>query len=221
MPLICPASSIGSSLSRVSSSSPSSTPTDSESHGGGVGGQVHLSSSHSQAYSLGPLSSHHNSAGDHDSDELGGISSSGGSIGTGSGGGGGGGGIGGTNNGGVIPPLIASRPERTKSIVSRAISPLIMFELTLRENKTRLRLPREDLVAPVSPLKEGNPVYDLTRHQCLKNANFSNLHTNMARKKKLSSLIFFLKPKFSSSPRSPNFDLGRASGRKDEDQKKE
>ncbi|XP_052565311.1 serine/threonine-protein kinase Pak isoform X3 [Culex pipiens pallens] len=115
------ASSIGSSLSRVSSSSPSSTPTDSESHGGGVGGQVHLSSSHSQAYSLGPLSSHHNSAGDHDSDELGGISSSGGSIGTGSGGGGGGGGIGGTNNGGVIPPLIASRPERTKSIYTRPI----------------------------------------------------------------------------------------------------
>ncbi|XP_039430649.1 serine/threonine-protein kinase Pak isoform X2 [Culex pipiens pallens] len=111
----------GSSLSRVSSSSPSSTPTDSESHGGGVGGQVHLSSSHSQAYSLGPLSSHHNSAGDHDSDELGGISSSGGSIGTGSGGGGGGGGIGGTNNGGVIPPLIASRPERTKSIYTRPI----------------------------------------------------------------------------------------------------
>ncbi|KAL1390230.1 hypothetical protein pipiens_012497 [Culex pipiens pipiens] len=121
MPLICPASSIGSSLSRVSSSSPSSTPTDSESHGGGVGGQVHLSSSHSQAYSLGPLSSHHNSAGDHDSDELGGISSSGGSIGTGSGGGGGGGGLGGTNNGGVIPPLIASRPERTKSIYTRPI----------------------------------------------------------------------------------------------------
>ncbi|XP_038117564.1 serine/threonine-protein kinase PAK 2 isoform X1 [Culex quinquefasciatus] len=115
------ASSIGSSLSRVSSSSPSSTPTDSESHGGGVGGQVHLSSSHSQAYSLGPLSSHHNSAGDHDSDELGGISSSGGSIGTGSGGGGGGGGLGGTNNGGVIPPLIASRPERTKSIYTRPI----------------------------------------------------------------------------------------------------
>ncbi|XP_038117567.1 serine/threonine-protein kinase PAK 2 isoform X4 [Culex quinquefasciatus] len=111
----------GSSLSRVSSSSPSSTPTDSESHGGGVGGQVHLSSSHSQAYSLGPLSSHHNSAGDHDSDELGGISSSGGSIGTGSGGGGGGGGLGGTNNGGVIPPLIASRPERTKSIYTRPI----------------------------------------------------------------------------------------------------
>uniref|UniRef100_A0A1Q3G094 non-specific serine/threonine protein kinase n=1 Tax=Culex tarsalis TaxID=7177 RepID=A0A1Q3G094_CULTA len=100
----------GSSLSRVSSSSPSSTPTDSESHGGGVGGQVHLSSSHSQAYSLGPLSSHHNSAGDHDSDELGGISSSGGSI-TGSA----------TNNGGVIPPLIASRPERTKSIYTRPI----------------------------------------------------------------------------------------------------
>lgn len=111
------ASSIGSSLSRVSSSSPSSTPTDSESHGGvggvggGVGGQVHLSSSHSQAYSLGPLSSHHNSAGDHDSDELnlgsvgGGISSGGSSIAG--------------NNG--IPPLIASRPERTKSIYTRPI----------------------------------------------------------------------------------------------------
>lgn len=96
-----PASSIGSSLSRVSSSSPSSTPTDSESHGPGGVGQVHLSSSHSQAYSLGPLSSHHNSAsGEHDSDELGGLSS-GGSI-----------------SGNGIPPPIASRPERTKSIVS-------------------------------------------------------------------------------------------------------
>lgn len=109
------ASSIGSSLSRVSSSSPSSTPTDSESHGGvggGVGGQVHLSSSHSQAYSLGPLSSHHNSAGDHDSDELG--------CGLGSGGGisSGGSSIAGNNG---IPPLIASRPERTKSIYTRPI----------------------------------------------------------------------------------------------------
>lgn len=109
------ASSIGSSLSRVSSSSPSSTPTDSESHGGvggGVGGQVHLSSSHSQAYSLGPLSSHHNSAGDHDSDELG--------CGIGSGGGisSGGSSIAGNNG---IPPLIASRPERTKSIYTRPI----------------------------------------------------------------------------------------------------
>ncbi|XP_021708527.1 serine/threonine-protein kinase PAK 1 isoform X4 [Aedes aegypti] len=98
------ASSIGSSLSRVSSSSPSSTPTDSESHGPGGVGQVHLSSSHSQAYSLGPLSSHHNSAsGEHDSDELGGLSS-GGSI-----------------SGNGIPPPIASRPERTKSIYTRPI----------------------------------------------------------------------------------------------------
>ncbi|XP_021708526.1 serine/threonine-protein kinase pak-1 isoform X3 [Aedes aegypti] len=94
----------GSSLSRVSSSSPSSTPTDSESHGPGGVGQVHLSSSHSQAYSLGPLSSHHNSAsGEHDSDELGGLSS-GGSI-----------------SGNGIPPPIASRPERTKSIYTRPI----------------------------------------------------------------------------------------------------
>lgn len=108
------ASSIGSSLSRVSSSSPSSTPTDSESHGGvggGVGGQVHLSSSHSQAYSLGPLSSHHNSAGDHDSDELG-LGSVGGGISSG------GSSIAGNNG---IPPLIASRPERTKSIYTRPI----------------------------------------------------------------------------------------------------
>ncbi|XP_065093187.1 serine/threonine-protein kinase Pak isoform X3 [Ochlerotatus camptorhynchus] len=97
------ASSIGSSLSRVSSSSPSSTPTDSESHGPGGVGQVHLSSSHSQAYSLGPLSSHHNSTGEHDSDELGGLSS-GGSI-----------------SGNGIPPPIASRPERTKSIYTRPI----------------------------------------------------------------------------------------------------
>ncbi|XP_055635510.1 serine/threonine-protein kinase Pak isoform X2 [Toxorhynchites rutilus septentrionalis] len=89
----------GSSLSRVSSSSPSSTPTDSEFHGPGGVGQVHLS----QAYSLGPLSSHHNSAGDHDSDELGGPSS-GGSI-----------------SGNGIPPPIASRPERTKSIYTRPI----------------------------------------------------------------------------------------------------
>ncbi|XP_058823201.1 serine/threonine-protein kinase Pak-like isoform X1 [Topomyia yanbarensis] len=96
------ASSIGSSLSRVSSSSPSSTPTDSESHGPGVN-QVHLSSSHSQAYSLGPLSSHHNSTGERDSDELGGLSS-GGSI-----------------SGNGIPPPIASRPERTKSIYTRPI----------------------------------------------------------------------------------------------------
>lgn len=73
------ASSIGSSLSRVSSSSPSSTPTDSDSH---AGPQV-LSSSHSNAYSLAPSS--HNSA-DNDNDE--------------------------------IAPPIASRPERTKSIVS-------------------------------------------------------------------------------------------------------
>lgn len=93
----------GSSLSRVSSSSPSSTPTDSESHGPGGVGQVHLSSSHSQAYSLGPLSSHHNSAGEPDSDELGGLSS-GGSI-----------------SGNGIPPPIASRPERTKSIYTRPI----------------------------------------------------------------------------------------------------
>ncbi|XP_065093186.1 serine/threonine-protein kinase PAK 1 isoform X2 [Ochlerotatus camptorhynchus] len=93
----------GSSLSRVSSSSPSSTPTDSESHGPGGVGQVHLSSSHSQAYSLGPLSSHHNSTGEHDSDELGGLSS-GGSI-----------------SGNGIPPPIASRPERTKSIYTRPI----------------------------------------------------------------------------------------------------
>ncbi|XP_055546162.1 serine/threonine-protein kinase Pak isoform X4 [Wyeomyia smithii] len=97
------ASSIGSSLSRVSSSSPSSTPTDSESHGPGGVNQVHLSSSHSQAYSLGPLSSHHNSTGDHDSDELGALSS-GGSI-----------------SGNGIPPPIASRPERTKSIYTRPI----------------------------------------------------------------------------------------------------
>ncbi|XP_055546160.1 serine/threonine-protein kinase Pak isoform X2 [Wyeomyia smithii] len=93
----------GSSLSRVSSSSPSSTPTDSESHGPGGVNQVHLSSSHSQAYSLGPLSSHHNSTGDHDSDELGALSS-GGSI-----------------SGNGIPPPIASRPERTKSIYTRPI----------------------------------------------------------------------------------------------------
>ncbi|XP_053694036.1 serine/threonine-protein kinase Pak isoform X2 [Sabethes cyaneus] len=93
----------GSSLSRVSSSSPSSTPTDSESHGPGGVSQVHLSSSHSQAYSLGPLSSHHNSTGDHDSDELGALSS-GGSI-----------------SGNGIPPPIASRPERTKSIYTRPI----------------------------------------------------------------------------------------------------
>ncbi|XP_058454789.1 serine/threonine-protein kinase Pak isoform X4 [Malaya genurostris] len=99
------ASSIGSSLSRVSSSSPSSTPTDSESHGPGVN-QVHLSSSHSQAYSLGPLSSHHNSTGERDSDELGGLSS-GGSI-----------------SGNGIPPPIASRPERTKSIYTRPIDDL-------------------------------------------------------------------------------------------------
>ncbi|XP_058454787.1 serine/threonine-protein kinase Pak isoform X2 [Malaya genurostris] len=95
----------GSSLSRVSSSSPSSTPTDSESHGPGVN-QVHLSSSHSQAYSLGPLSSHHNSTGERDSDELGGLSS-GGSI-----------------SGNGIPPPIASRPERTKSIYTRPIDDL-------------------------------------------------------------------------------------------------
>uniref|UniRef100_A0A2M4BFR1 non-specific serine/threonine protein kinase n=1 Tax=Anopheles marajoara TaxID=58244 RepID=A0A2M4BFR1_9DIPT len=95
------ASSIGSSLSRVSSSSPSSTPTDSESHGG-PGAQV-ISSSHSQAYSLG-LSSH-NSAGDHDSDELGVLSGS----------------ASGSISGNGIPPPIASRPERTKSIYTRPI----------------------------------------------------------------------------------------------------
>uniref|UniRef100_A0A2M4BG39 non-specific serine/threonine protein kinase n=1 Tax=Anopheles marajoara TaxID=58244 RepID=A0A2M4BG39_9DIPT len=91
----------GSSLSRVSSSSPSSTPTDSESHGG-PGAQV-ISSSHSQAYSLG-LSSH-NSAGDHDSDELGVLSGS----------------ASGSISGNGIPPPIASRPERTKSIYTRPI----------------------------------------------------------------------------------------------------
>ncbi|XP_053679571.1 serine/threonine-protein kinase Pak [Anopheles nili] len=95
------ASSIGSSLSRVSSSSPSSTPTDSESHGG-PGAQI-ISSSHSQAYSLG-LSSH-NSAGDHDSDELGVLSGS----------------ASGSISGNGIPPPIASRPERTKSIYTRPI----------------------------------------------------------------------------------------------------
>ncbi|XP_049530040.1 serine/threonine-protein kinase Pak isoform X1 [Anopheles darlingi] len=95
------ASSIGSSLSRVSSSSPSSTPTDSDSHGG-PGAQV-ISSSHSQAYSLG-LSSH-NSAGDHDSDELGVLSGS----------------ASGSISGNGIPPPIASRPERTKSIYTRPI----------------------------------------------------------------------------------------------------
>ncbi|XP_053660842.1 serine/threonine-protein kinase Pak [Anopheles marshallii] len=95
------ASSIGSSLSRVSSSSPSSTPTDSESHGG-PGAQI-ISSSHSQAYSLG-LSSH-NSAGDHDSDELGILSGS----------------ASGSISGNGIPPPIASRPERTKSIYTRPI----------------------------------------------------------------------------------------------------
>ncbi|XP_055602415.1 serine/threonine-protein kinase Pak isoform X1 [Uranotaenia lowii] len=119
-------SSIGSSLSRVSSSSPSSTPTDSESHGGGPGGQIghhhhqhhHLSSSHSQAYSLsgggsagggfgsgGHLSSHHNSAGEHDGDDFGP------QLGSGS--------INISGNG--IPPPIASRPERTKSIYTRPI----------------------------------------------------------------------------------------------------
>uniref|UniRef100_A0A4Y0BH18 non-specific serine/threonine protein kinase n=1 Tax=Anopheles funestus TaxID=62324 RepID=A0A4Y0BH18_ANOFN len=91
----------GSSLSRVSSSSPSSTPTDSESHGG-PGAQI-ISSSHSQAYSLG-LSSH-NSAGDHDSDELGILSGS----------------ASGSISGNGIPPPIASRPERTKSIYTRPI----------------------------------------------------------------------------------------------------
>ncbi|XP_035890447.1 serine/threonine-protein kinase ste20 isoform X2 [Anopheles stephensi] len=91
----------GSSLSRVSSSSPSSTPTDSESHGG-PGAQI-ISSSHSQAYSLG-LSSH-NSAGDHDSDELGVLSGS----------------ASGSISGNGIPPPIASRPERTKSIYTRPI----------------------------------------------------------------------------------------------------
>uniref|UniRef100_A0AAG5CU50 non-specific serine/threonine protein kinase n=1 Tax=Anopheles atroparvus TaxID=41427 RepID=A0AAG5CU50_ANOAO len=91
----------GSSLSRVSSSSPSSTPTDSESHGG-PGAQV-ISSSHSQAYSLG-LSSH-NSAGDHDSEELGVLSGS----------------ASGSISGNGIPPPIASRPERTKSIYTRPI----------------------------------------------------------------------------------------------------
>uniref|UniRef100_A0A2M4AHY2 non-specific serine/threonine protein kinase n=1 Tax=Anopheles triannulatus TaxID=58253 RepID=A0A2M4AHY2_9DIPT len=96
------ASSIGSSLSRVSSSSPSSTPTDSESHGG-PGAQV-ISSSHSQAYSLG-LSSH-NSAGDHDSDEVLGVLS---------------GSASGSISGNGIPPPIASRPERTKSIYTRPI----------------------------------------------------------------------------------------------------
>ncbi|XP_055602416.1 serine/threonine-protein kinase Pak isoform X2 [Uranotaenia lowii] len=116
----------GSSLSRVSSSSPSSTPTDSESHGGGPGGQIghhhhqhhHLSSSHSQAYSLsgggsagggfgsgGHLSSHHNSAGEHDGDDFGP------QLGSGS--------INISGNG--IPPPIASRPERTKSIYTRPI----------------------------------------------------------------------------------------------------
>ncbi|XP_041764186.1 serine/threonine-protein kinase shk1/pak1 isoform X1 [Anopheles merus] len=95
------ASSIGSSLSRVSSSSPSSTPTDSESHGG-PGAQI-ISSSHSQAYSLG-LSSH-NSAGDHDSDDLGILSGS----------------ASGSISGNGIPPPIASRPERTKSIYTRPI----------------------------------------------------------------------------------------------------
>ncbi|XP_061501769.1 serine/threonine-protein kinase Pak isoform X2 [Anopheles gambiae] len=91
----------GSSLSRVSSSSPSSTPTDSESHGG-PGAQI-ISSSHSQAYSLG-LSSH-NSAGDHDSDDLGILSGS----------------ASGSISGNGIPPPIASRPERTKSIYTRPI----------------------------------------------------------------------------------------------------
>uniref|UniRef100_A0A182QB14 non-specific serine/threonine protein kinase n=1 Tax=Anopheles farauti TaxID=69004 RepID=A0A182QB14_9DIPT len=95
------ASSIGSSLSRVSSSSPSSTPTDSESHGGP--GAQNISSSHSQAYSFG-LSSH-NSAGDHDSDELGILSAS----------------ASGSISGNGIPPPIASRPERTKSIYTRPI----------------------------------------------------------------------------------------------------
>uniref|UniRef100_A0A182UHB0 non-specific serine/threonine protein kinase n=1 Tax=Anopheles melas TaxID=34690 RepID=A0A182UHB0_9DIPT len=90
-----------SSLSRVSSSSPSSTPTDSESHGG-PGAQI-ISSSHSQAYSLG-LSSH-NSAGDHDSDDLGILSGS----------------ASGSISGNGIPPPIASRPERTKSIYTRPI----------------------------------------------------------------------------------------------------
>uniref|UniRef100_U5EZW5 non-specific serine/threonine protein kinase n=1 Tax=Corethrella appendiculata TaxID=1370023 RepID=U5EZW5_9DIPT len=100
------ASSIGSSLSRVSSSSPSSTPTDSESHGPGP--QV-ISQSHSHQYSLGPLSSHHNSSeNDHD-DYIG-------CINTGQGGGGGS-----ISGNGILPPPIASRPERTKSIYTRPL----------------------------------------------------------------------------------------------------
>lgn len=69
---------IGSSLSRVSSSSPSSTPTDSDSH---TGPQMMFHASHSHTHSLGPPS--HNSV--HEEE---------------------------------IAPPIASRPERTKSIVS-------------------------------------------------------------------------------------------------------
>ncbi|XP_063697058.1 serine/threonine-protein kinase Pak isoform X1 [Culicoides brevitarsis] len=83
------ASSLGSSLSRVSSSSPSSTPTDSESHlgsGGSSAGPQVISASHSHAHSLAP-SAHNSSANEDD----------------------------------TVPPPIASRPERTKSIYTRPI----------------------------------------------------------------------------------------------------
>lgn len=94
------ASSIGSSLSRVSSSSPSSTPTDSESHVGHVALQSNhsltpsssLQNNHSGSIGLGGhnlIQSHSVHSSEHEEE---------------------------------IAPPIASRPERTKSIVS------ILFE---------------------------------------------------------------------------------------------
>jgi hypothetical protein len=88
------ASSIGSSLSRVSSSSPSSTPTDSESHVGHVVLQSINNSNHSNIpTSISMQNNHHivhnisHSARSSEQEE-------------------------------EIAPPIASRPERTKSIVS-------------------------------------------------------------------------------------------------------
>lgn len=85
------ASSIGSSLSRVSSSSPSSTPTDSESHVGHVVLQPINNSNHSNiptSISMQNNHSGHNISHSARSSEE------------------------------EIAPPIASRPERTKSIVS-------------------------------------------------------------------------------------------------------
>lgn len=99
MPETTIASSLGSSLSRVSSSSPSSTPTDSESHlgsGGSSAGPQVISASHSHAHSLAP-SAHNSSANEDD----------------------------------TVPPPIASRPERTKSIVSF----LVFANITARNVK--------------------------------------------------------------------------------------